>query len=321
MGTRVLWISCRETRVWSGLKGETRPKRQPWLLYDGVSCRVLWGLRGVVELSYISVCVSHKIPFKISDLVIPCAAWSFLLVLIPSVGASSIIVSGGFSVSRGVRLWETDLPNLLIFDDALVWTFSNCVRPQKTHLSSSRIITTCNLWILICFLNSRQIMLSARLCTLTTPKAECHLHMHSTENRRWYNVAYLSCGLGNALHDFLSYLEAIKNRHISTSYWCSLCDGMMRLWFCVCNASPRKFSTRPIYDSLMELGQSTTSTTYSRFPEACLKRRNSCDPTYFGALPLVLSGRKLSCEQFSSSLLLTTFTTHSFSVNWCIMMA
>ena len=30
-------------------------------------------------------------------------------------------VSGGFSVSRGMRLWETDLPNLLICDDAFVW--------------------------------------------------------------------------------------------------------------------------------------------------------------------------------------------------------
>ena len=63
-----------------------------------------------------------------SDFIVSCPFWSFLLVLVPSVGFSSIIVSGGFSVSRSMRLWETDLPNLLIFDDAFVWTLSNCVR-------------------------------------------------------------------------------------------------------------------------------------------------------------------------------------------------
>ena len=67
-------------------------------------------------------------------------------------------------------------------------------------------------------------------------------------------------------------------------------------------------------DSLMELGQGSTSTNYSRFPEACLKRRNSCALKYFEALHLVLSRRKLSCEQFSSIFSLTTFTTHASSV-------
>ena len=52
----------------------------------------------------------------------------------------------------------------------------------------------------------------------------------------------------------------------------------------------------------MELSQSSTSTKYSRFPEACLKRRNSCALKFFGVLHLVLSTRKLSCEQFYSSI-------------------
>ena len=41
------------------------------------------------------------------------------------------------------------------------------------------------------------------------------------------------------------------------------------------------------WDSLMELGESSTSANYSRFPEACLKRRNSCALKYFGVLHLV----------------------------------
>ena len=45
-----------------------------------------------------------------------------------------------------------------------------------------------------------------------------------------------------------------------------------------------------------------------------LKRRNSCALQYFGVLRLVLSRRKLSCEQFSSPFYWTTFTTHSCSV-------
>ena len=56
--------------------------------------------------------------------------------LVPSVGFSSIIVRGGFSVSRGIRLWDTDLPHLLIFDDAFVWPLSNCVRSNKATSAS-----------------------------------------------------------------------------------------------------------------------------------------------------------------------------------------
>ena len=66
-------------------------------------------------------------------------------------------------------------------------------------------------------------------------------------------------------------------------------------------------------NSLMVLGQSSTSTNYSRVPEACLKRRNSCALWYFGVFHLVLSRRELSCEQLSPLFSLTTFATNSSS--------
>ena len=43
--------------------------------------------------------------------------------------------------------------------------------------------------------------------------------------------------------------------------------------------------------------------------------------TYFVVLLLVLSRRKLSCEQFSSFFSLTSCTTHSSSIDWYIVMA
>ena len=53
-----------------------------------------------------------------------------------------------------------------------------------------------------------------------------------------------------------------------------------------------------------------------------LMRPNSCALICFGVLLLVLSRHKfLSFEQFSSPLLLTIFTTHSFSIDWYVMMA
>ena len=105
-----------------------------------------------------------------------------------------------------------------------------------------------------------------------------------------------------------------------------LCDdlfgnGMMRLWrlhVLLVLVNSRLANC----DSLTELGQSSTSTNYSPFPEACLKRRNSCGLQYFGILPLVVpSKRKLSCEHFSSSFSLTTFTMHSLGRDWYIMKA
>ena len=75
-------------------------------------------------------------------------------------------------------------------------------------------------------------------------------------------------------------------------------------------------------DSLMELSQSSMSTNYSRFPEACLKCRNSCDPTYFGVLHLVLPRRKLSCEQLFFSIFFDIFCNAFFQRrDWYIMTA
>ena len=133
----------------------------------------------------------------------------------------------------------------------------------------------------------------------------------------------------SALHcELLNYLEAIKNRHICTSSCWSFWWPPLAMKWCFVTAEHHAWeffnsfhvllvlvNSRPANcDSLMELGQSSTSTNYSRFPEACLKRRNSCALKYFGVLHLVLSRRKLSCEQFSSPFSLTTFTTHSSSV-------
>ena len=74
-------------------------------------------------------------------------------------------------------------------------------------------------------------------------------------------------------------------------------------------------------DSLMELGQSFTSTNDSRFPEACLERRNSCALKYFGVLHLVLSRRKLYCENLSSPFFFHNFYNAFFQRrDWYVMM-
>ena len=90
----------------------------------------------------------------------------------------------------------------------------------------------------------------------------------------------------------------------------SLCDSF------ACTSRPANCG------SLMELSQSSTSTNYSRFPEACLKRRNSCVLKYFGVLHQILSRRKLSCEQFFFSIFFDNFYNAFFQRrDWCIMMA
>ena len=102
----------------------------------------------VVCLRWVYACTESC---KKNRLHCPCPCWSFLLALIPSAGFSSIIVSGSFPVSWCMRLWETDLPYLMNFDDAFAWAFLKTI---IGHLTFLRIITTYNLWILICFLNS-----------------------------------------------------------------------------------------------------------------------------------------------------------------------
>ena len=113
---------------------------------------------------------------------------------------------------------------------------------------------------------------------------------------------YRSGGFGNALHELLNYSEAIKNRHKCT-FSVMLENSSILFMYCFVFVNSRPANC----DSLMELGQSSTSTNYSRFPEASSKRRNSCALKYFGVLHLVLSRSKLSCEQFSSFFFFDNF--------------
>ena len=160
----------------------------------------------------------------------------FLLVLVPSVGFSSIIVSGGFSVSRCMRLWETDLLNLLIFDDAFVWTLSNCVRSVwaiwASRRSSWHIISgfcsassihannAVHHWIHIAVVGT---MLTATAsqhipCLHKTPKKDRENDTSSTSGintmGNWclfYHVQQIRVS-SSALCEVLNYLEAIENR-------------------------------------------------------------------------------------------------------------
>ena len=141
----------------------------------------------------------------------------------------------------------------------------------------------------------------------------------------------------SALCEFLNYLEAIENRHnfIYTFLLIFLMDTLEMKWcicfgwasylkilqFFACIAWPCNSSSSQLGLSLMELGQSSASAIIYRFIAVCQKRRISFDLKYFGVLHMDLSRRKLSCEQFSSPFSLTTFTTHSSNVDWCIMMA
>ena len=157
-------------------------------------------------------------PFKkFSDFIVPCPCWSFLLVLVPSVGFSSIIVSGGFSVSRGMRLWETDLPDLLIFDDAFVWSFSNCVRSIQAICASSGSSRH-----IICGFGSASSIHANNAPLWSTTAFSCCVSTtlsHAWKYRRWYSVVHRSGGFGNALSELMNSFEAIKNRHICTSSW------------------------------------------------------------------------------------------------------
>ena len=177
------------------------------------------------------------------------------------VGFSSIIVSGGFSVSRGMRVWETDILNLLIFDDTSVWTFSNCVRSTEAIWASGGS-SWHNLSILIGFRNSckkcsafeHHSFLSSS--EWKTPEDLCNPRTaldtrYFGEYRRWYNTAYLS-GFGNAFHEVLNSLEAIKIRHILKhlldDFFSDGIDASVmaehHAWeFSVCSACPCKFSS------------------------------------------------------------------------------
>ena len=106
--------------------------------------------------------------------------------------------------------------------------------------------------------------------------------------------------------------------------WC-VCDGwascLRILEFFESTACPCKFSSGQLRLS-DGIGSKFHILQHPRFPEACLQTSEFLwSHTYFAVLLVVLSRHKLSCKQFSSQFSLTTFTTHSSSVDWFIMMA
>ena len=100
-------------------------------------------------------------------------------------------------------------------------------------------------------------------------------------------------------------------------------NEMTRLWrlsimfenssnFCLVNSRPANC------DSLMELGQSSTSANYSRSPEACLQRRSSVSQCISECYFRSFQGLSCLCEQCSSFF--DNFTTHSSGRDWYVMM-
>ena len=87
-----------------------------------------------------------------------------------------------------------------------------------------------------------------------------------------------------------------------------LCFVFFFLLLVVVNSRPAN------YDSLMELGQSSTSANLLSVSRGMLETSEFLCPQIFRSVTSGLSKRKLSCEQFSSPFSLTTFTTHSSSV-------
>ena len=230
-----------------------------------------------------------------------------------------------------MRLWETDLPDLLIFDDAFVWTLSNCARSRKAiwaSWGSSRHII-CGFWSASSTHANNAVHHIAVVGTLLTATASQHILAQDAKERQreWLIVSFgykyngkletllqTTCNkFANRLRlcaNYWNILEAIKNRQKRTS---SCCSFWWPLWtwndafvtaerhawelFHSLNVQLVLVNSRPANcDSLMELSQSSTSAISSRFPEACLKRRNFCALKYFGVFHLVLSRRKLSCE-------------------------
>ena len=75
-------------------------------------------------------------------------------------------------------------------------------------------------------------------------------------------------------------------------------------------------------NSLIELGESSTFEISSRFPEACLKTSEFLNAQVFRSVTYgPFEVQVVLCEQFSSLFYVTTFTTHSSSVDWYTMMA
>ena len=199
---------------------------------------------------------------------------------------------------------------------------------KKGHLSFSKIITT-KMWILICFLNSckkcRSPHCSGRAtasqhipCLPKTPRKDrendsSSVSVINTMAKRWLCEkprATNSCIVFGIVRNIELFGSDQESTYICTSS-CWFFWWPFWLWndaFVTAEHHAWEFlnsfhvllvlvNSRPANcDSLMVLGQSSTYINYSRFPKACLKRRNSCALKYFGVLHLVLSRRNFSCE-------------------------
>ena len=175
-------------------------------------------------------------PFQNSQtFIVPCPFLSFLLVLVPSIGFSSIIGSGGFSVSEAcvterptfLISWFSMMPLYGLFpivqdQDGTCWAswgssrhFICGFRPASSiHANNGPLlISTCPVagWIF-----------SLTECEAFAPP--------SPWIPKTINVIHRSGGSGNALHELLDYLEAIKNRHFVHILDDISGNGMLRLW-------------------------------------------------------------------------------------------
>ena len=148
----------------------------------------------------------------------------------------------------------------------------------------------------------------------------------------WQKIFNSSSGFGECmystplknfrLHHFMSVMRLLMN---------SLANEMMRMsrpehhaweFFHSFHIQLVLVNSRPANcDSLMVLGQSSTSTNYSRVPDACLKRRNSCALWYFGVFHLVLSRRKFVLRTIVFSIFFDHFYNAFFQRRDWYMMA
>ena len=163
------------------------------------------------------------------------------------------------------------------------------------QVSFWKIITTYNLWILICF--PRYFKALAKLPVQFSSWQHVKLlghHLH--KDRRWYNAMYRSGCFGNALHELLNNLEAIRHRHVYAMKCCA-CDGWAScsrmLPFFSCTACLCTFSSGQL--RLSEgIGSKFHVYKLLSVSQGMLVTSEFLWSMYFGVLLLVLSKLKLS---------------------------